>query len=284
MLDYLNNPFNLDDEDLASAYDEVPFWSFPFGEMILSNIRMRPDTTALDIGYGTGFPLLELSQRLGRGSTVYGIDPWRAAGARARFKAETLGIDNVVFVNGDGAAMPFQNEMFDLIVCSVGINNFEAPQQVFDECHRVAKPGAQLAFTTNPEGHMRELYEVFSQTLNELGLMEQQTSSLRKHEARRLSADPIKKMLERAGLTVTRRLEDRFSWRFADGSAFLRHHMIKRTFVIGWQEVVPREHHETFFGRLEENLNQRAQREGELRITIPALYLEAAKKSSYAPV
>jgi hypothetical protein len=64
MPDYLHTAFDLADENLASACDEVPFWSFPFGNLMLSNIRLHHDTTALDIGFGTGYPLLELSQRL----------------------------------------------------------------------------------------------------------------------------------------------------------------------------------------------------------------------------
>ena len=84
MPDYLNTPFDITDESLASASDEVSVWSYPFGETILANVRLRPGITALDIGFGTGFPLLELAGRLGKTSTVYGIDLWRAAqGERA---------------------------------------------------------------------------------------------------------------------------------------------------------------------------------------------------------
>jgi arsenite methyltransferase len=66
MQKYLDTQFDMDSIDLASAYDEVAIWSFPFGEMIFDNLRMRPHMTGLDIGFGTGYPILELADRLGK--------------------------------------------------------------------------------------------------------------------------------------------------------------------------------------------------------------------------
>ncbi len=276
MLKYLNTPFDMHDVDIASAYDEVPFWSFAFGKLILENIKLKRGMTALDIGFGTGFPLLELSQRLGRSSTVYGIDMWKAGSQRARFKAKTLGIENVVFVDGDGAAMDFENEKFDLIVSNVGINNFDDPAKVLSECYRVAKNGAQLAFTTNPNGHMGEFYEVFAQTMIEQNLGEFE-GKLKTHQEGRLATTTIEQMLEKAGLETTNIIEDSFSWRFVDGSSFLNHHMIMRAFVGAWKEIIPPECHESFFQKLEAKLNENASRQGQFRITVPIVYIEATK-------
>ena len=44
--------------------------------------------TVLDVGFGTGFPLLELAQRLGKSATIYGIDPWEAAHERTHLKMD----------------------------------------------------------------------------------------------------------------------------------------------------------------------------------------------------
>jgi len=275
-IDYLNTPFDLEDEDLASAVDEAPCWSFAFGQMILDRVALRRGITALDIGYGTGYPLLELSQRLGRSSTVYGIDLWRAGSERARFKARVLGIDNVVFVDGDAAAMEFDDEMFDLIVSNVGINNFEEPEKVFDECFRTAKKGAQLAFATNPKGHMRELYDLFAQTLGELDL-DDCDARLRAHEDHRLPTETINRWLGRAGFEITANVENAFVWRFADGTAFFNHPMIKRAFVGGMKSIIPQDHQERFFHVLEQTVNTRAEALGEFKVTIPMAYIEARK-------
>ena len=82
MHDYLVKRVHAGDAALLSAQDDFPLWSAPFGLMLLNHIRLKPKIEALDIGFGSGFPLLELAQRLGNSSTVYGIDPDKAAHER----------------------------------------------------------------------------------------------------------------------------------------------------------------------------------------------------------
>ena len=96
MLDYLDFKADLSDPELVSAYDELPLWSSSFGALLLRHIPLRRNIAVLDIGPGTGFPLLELAQRLGPSCTVYGIDPWAAALERARHKAQVWRVANIV--------------------------------------------------------------------------------------------------------------------------------------------------------------------------------------------
>ena len=67
-MEYYNNPSGIGDSDLISVYDELPLWSAPFGSLLLDTVRLKKDIKILDIGCGTGFPLLELAQRFGKGS------------------------------------------------------------------------------------------------------------------------------------------------------------------------------------------------------------------------
>ena len=46
---------------VADIYDKVTLWSAPFRWMLLENIPMQPGARVLDIGFGTGFPLIELA-------------------------------------------------------------------------------------------------------------------------------------------------------------------------------------------------------------------------------
>lgn len=50
----------LEDARLASAFDETPLWSAPFGLRLLDRVRMADGLSVLDVGCGAGFPLLEL--------------------------------------------------------------------------------------------------------------------------------------------------------------------------------------------------------------------------------
>lgn len=176
MTDYLKRAsYNWDDPKMAAAYDQLSNWSPYFGELILNHVTLRENITALDVGCGTGYPIIELSQRLGPTSTVYGVDPFKSFLDRARQKAEIYGLQNVIFKDEDATSMSFEENRFDLIVSNVGINNFEDNmEKVFAECFRVAKPGAQIAFTTNPIGHMQEFYDVYQGVLADMDLEEEQ--------------------------------------------------------------------------------------------------------------
>ena len=76
MNNYLNHTFSAEDFDLVSIIDELPLWSAPFGLDLLDSVKLKPKIRALDIGCGLGFSMIELAQRLGDSSKVFGIDPW----------------------------------------------------------------------------------------------------------------------------------------------------------------------------------------------------------------
>ncbi len=273
MTEYLDERFDPDRPELVSALDEVSLWSAMFGLLLLKHLRLKPKMRVLDIGCGTGFPLLELAQRLGPSSTVVGIDPWKAALDRAQRKAAARKIRNVEIRQGDGAALPFADGEFDLVVSNVGVNNFDDPEAVFAQCRRVSRPSARIVLTTNVRGHMEEFYDVFASTLRELDLTAR-LGRLEDHVDHRLSVDVISEMLERAGFRVVRVFRETHTMRFADGSAMLRHSFMKIGFLDGWRGVLePAEEAEVFL-RLEHNLNRLAAAHGTLEVTIPAAYLE----------
>jgi ubiquinone/menaquinone biosynthesis C-methylase UbiE len=232
--------------------------------------------TGLDIGFGTGYPLIELCQRLGGTSRVYGIDMWRAAHGRARLKTEMFALDNVLLIHGDAGAMPFASDTFDLIVSNLAMNNFTRPAEVFSECHRTAKPKGKVALTTNPRGHMRELYDIFRQALEPYHF-DGAAESLERHLAARLEAHTIACMLRDAGFSITAEKESAFYWRFVDGTAFLNHYTIKSCFVPSWQSLIPESKQSRFFEELEERLNAEARETGEFTVTVPMVYIEAEK-------
>jgi len=274
--DYLNDVCDLADLDFVSAYDEVPLWSAMFGLVLLDHVPLKPNVTALDVGSGLGFPALELAERLGPSCHVYAIDPWKPAVVRARQKAQIRKVANVRLVDGDAAAMPFDDARFDLIVSNVGINNFEDRRAVFGECGRVARPGASLVMTTNLRGHMEEFYDVYDATLRQLG-KEARLAALRKHVNHRVTRAEVSDLLTAARFRVRRVDEQRGTMRFLDGTALLRHSFIKLGFLDAWRRVVTPDEEQAVFARLEENLNRLARERGELALTIPMACVVAEK-------
>jgi arsenite methyltransferase len=260
--------------DTVAAYDELPLWCAMAGLFLLEHVPLPRGATVLDVGCGTGFPLLELAQRLGAGATVHGLDPWAQALARARFKAGVIGVANATLTRGDGGAMPFPDARFDLVVSNLGINNFADPDAFFAECGRVLKRGGRLALTSNVEGHMAELYAVFEALLTERARADA-LAALRRHVAYRGTVASIGARLRRAGLRVARVVQRDFPLRFADGSALFRHYFIRLGFLDGWRSVVTPETEREIFGALEAGLNRLAAERGELALTVPLAYIEA---------
>ena len=244
--------------------------------MLLDRIRLRPKIEALDIGFGSGFPLLELAQRLGNSSTVYGIDPHKAAHERTQYKMNVLKIENVRLIEGDASSMSFPHNTLDLIVSNLGVNNFDNPQKIFIECFRVAKRGAQIVLTTNPKGHMDTFYLVFGEMLKEIN-REDLLVDLTAHIEHRLTAETICQQLEQAGFQITGIDQESFRLRFLDGTTFFRHALIRDGFLDDWKQLIPKQDQKEFFKALEENLNHVSKKTGILELMIPIACIEAKK-------
>jgi arsenite methyltransferase len=275
MTEYLNQRFDWGRPEMVAVYDELPLWSSLAGSLLLEHVPFSPQVRLLDVGCGTGFPLLELAQRLGPSCRAFGIDPWQTAMARIRAKIDLLGIRNVELVPGDATAMPFKDGEFDLVVSNLGINNFDDPPKVLAECRRVTKPGGILALATNLRGQMQLFYEVFESTLRELG-RDDWVDRLRKHVDHRTTLEGLSAMVEASGFSVRKTIRGGAVMRFTDGSALLRHAFVRLGFLDGWRGVVEAADQPAVFERLETNLNHMARERGELRLEIPLGYLEAA--------
>lgn len=274
-LDYLAFAIDFSSPRVVNAYDELPLWSAMFGLLLLDELPLTGTTDVLDIGCGTGFPLIELAERLGPGARVHGIDPWVPALARAAEKVATRGTPNVELHEGSASAMPFDDAAFDLLVSNLGVNNFDDRAAAIRECRRVARRGATLALTTNLQGHMRELYEVL-ETVIRTRHDSEALERLRLHVEHRATVASVRALLEDGGFTVTRVVERLAFMRFADGTALLNHYFVKLGFLDGWKQVAGSE--VSVFSELQAKLNERARAEGELRLTIPMAYVEAVAR------
>jgi len=277
MTTYLNKKIDYLQSDITNICDELPLWSSAFGLLLLDNFPIGEYSNYLDIGCATGFPLIEIAQRLGNKCISVGLDPWTEAVKRTATKINTLQLENISVIEGDASIVPFPNQLFDLITSNLGINNFEHPDKVVSECHRVLKQNGSLCLTTNLTGTFTEFCEVYRETLHELGF-EKYLIPFEEHVNHRGTEASVKELLDTHDFKIKTSIRSTYNMRFLNGSAFLNHSFIIMAFLGSWKNMFDEKDKQIFFDTFEKNLNALSRSKGELKLTIPMLYLECVKK------
>lgn len=278
MNSFAHSPYDTNDPRIVSAIDDLPLWSAAFGQKILDVVRLGENLNVLDVGCGIGFPLLDLSQRLGETCRCYGIDPWAEAVARARMKIAAWGLTNVEIIEGVAEKLPFEKGYFDIIISNNGINNVDNEKQVLAEIARVAKTGAQLVVTVNLPETFLDFYRVFENVLRDNGKTAE-IERLHQHiYAKRKPLDYTKNLIHNAGFEIQSIHTDQFAFRYTNGTAMLNHFFIKLAFLPSWLGIIVDEQ-ETFaiFRQIEIKLNELAEKQGGLKLWVTWVCVTAVR-------
>ena len=263
-------------EEVVNIYDEVTLWSAPFGRLLLEQMPMQKGASVLDIGFGTGFPLIELSQRFGSESQIYGIDIWEAGIHRTREKIRIFEIEHIKILEKSATEIDMEDNQIEIVTSNLGVNNFQEISKVYREIRRVLKPTGSLCITTNPIGTFAELFEVFESLMAGMEL-KNALAELEKYVARRKDKSAIVKELEEHGIRLVKSKSDSTIMRFLDGEALLDHSLIRIAFRETWEQMIGKEKVHEFFIKLRSKIDEIVAVEGEFKMTIPMLYLEFEK-------
>ncbi|TAL69906.1 MAG: class I SAM-dependent methyltransferase [Bacteroidetes bacterium] len=264
-------------EGNINIVDELPLWSAPFGLKLLDIIKMKPGMNVLDIGSGLGFPAIEIAMRLGESCKIWGVEPWKEARDRAKEKIRVLGLKNIEIKNAVAEVLPFDNDLFDLVVSNNGINNVQDIQKSFSEIHRTSKIGSQFVFTMNLDGSMHEFYSVFHDVLLKHN-MTKEIQKMKEHiYEKRKPVIEIEKWLTDAGFYINSIITNSFKLRYLNGTAMLNHFLTQVGFIESWFKILPDERAIEIFAVIEEKLNKIAEEEGEIVLTIPYSTFECFK-------
>ncbi len=101
----------------------------------------------LDAGCGSGGIAVSFAEEC---ALAVGLDIKNKFGDAGRKLASERGIRNAVFVQGDGTALPFASESFDLVLSHSVLEHVDSAEHYLEECHRVLRSGGILFLQTPP--------------------------------------------------------------------------------------------------------------------------------------
>ena len=124
----------------AEAYDENNTYMYSRNgkiscKYIADYLNDKNYNSVLDIGCGTGY-LFELLNSQKDGEYV-GID----LAENMIKKAKEKNIKNCIFLNGSANNLPFEDEYFDIAVCSQSFHHYPYPNDAMKAAKRVLKKG-----------------------------------------------------------------------------------------------------------------------------------------------
>lgn len=129
--------------------------------------QIRKGDVVIDLGSGAGNDCFVARHETGTEGKVIGIDFTEEMIARARQNAETRGLHNVEFRQGDIENMPVSDNVADVVVSNCVLNLVPNKRQVFREIARVLKPGGHFSISdivlngTLPD-NLREAAELYA--------------------------------------------------------------------------------------------------------------------------
>ena len=117
---------------------------------ILAELEKEEFTDVLDAGCGTGAVIALLSEKYPeKHYTGIDLSPKMIEVASAK-KTE-----NAVFVCGDCEDLPFKDNSFDAITCSMSFHHYPHPVDFFRSCERVLRPGGRLIIRDMTAGPLK---------------------------------------------------------------------------------------------------------------------------------
>ena len=112
------------------------------GEALVGKLGISEGLRVLDLGCGDGTTALPAAQA---GADVLGVDIASNLVAAGNARAESLGLDNLRFQEGDATDLhELDDESFDLVVSIFGAMFAPKPFDVAKEMVRVTKPGGRI--------------------------------------------------------------------------------------------------------------------------------------------
>ncbi|WP_405135985.1 class I SAM-dependent methyltransferase [Nocardia sp. NBC_01388] len=158
-------------EHWAGHYDRYDAVNGGFNAPLLAAAGIGDTDRVLDIGCGNG-QLTRLAARRAPAGSATGVDLSGPMLGRARERAESEGVHNVSFEQGDAQVVPFPSAAFDVAMSRFGIMFFADPVVAFGNIARALRPGGRLAVLSMPPMPGTDIGVVFGAAATQLASME----------------------------------------------------------------------------------------------------------------
>jgi ubiquinone/menaquinone biosynthesis C-methylase UbiE len=228
-------------EKLAQIYDDeiAPVWGARFGKMLLRNLSVPQKGQVLDISCGTGYPTTEILRRMSEGSRLIAIDASSAMLDVARRKVADLGPlgKKGVFFRTESAVpkLSFADEVYDLVVCNLGLDEMPSLESALRDFARVAKIGGEVRCTLPLAGSFQEFHDLYREVLTKHDKPEA-LERLERHIARYPTMDRVEECMKAAGLDGGLEYEE-FSLLFKSSREFFFAPVIEYGPLAEWKEI-----------------------------------------------
>ena len=113
---------------------------------------LAPGEHVVDVGSGAGFDTFIAAEQVGTNGIVIGIDMTEEMLDKSRATATGLGLDHVEFRQGFAESLPVDDGWADVVISNGVINLCADKRAVFEEIHRVLRPGGVLQFADIANG------------------------------------------------------------------------------------------------------------------------------------
>jgi len=228
-------------EKLARIYDDeiAPVWGTRFGKMLLRNLALPDRGQVLDISCGTGYPTIEILRRMRDGSRLIAIDASSAMLDVARRKVSELGPlgKKGIFFRTESAVpkLSFADDVYDLVVCNLGINEMPSLEVALRDFARVCKQGGEVRCTLPLAGTFQEFHDLFREVLIKHDKHEA-LERLDRHLARFPTIDYVERCMKSASLGGGLEVEE-FTLLFKSSREFFFAPVIEYGPLAEWKEI-----------------------------------------------
>lgn len=113
---------------------------------------LDPGERVVDVGSGAGFDSFVAADQVGPDGQVVGIDMTPEMLTKSRETAVGMGLGHVEFREGLAEAIPVEDGWADAVISNGVINLCADKRAVFDEVHRVLRPGGWMQYADIANG------------------------------------------------------------------------------------------------------------------------------------